>query len=196
MAAPTLHYWGFKARAHLPVLVAAFAEQPLNWNKTPEWPGMKDKTPFGQLPYLEDGDVKIAQSMAIARYLARKYKLDGETLTEFAASEQLVEESTDLYTLTAKANYAPDKAAAYAKLFAEDVPRHLAFLEKLLHGTTFTGKVLLGDLAVFAILNTLVDLEPTALDKTPKVKAFYDHVLAIPSINAAVSAVPAYFKRG
>ncbi len=39
----------------------------------------KDKTPFGQLPFLEDGEVKIAQSMAIARYLARKYKLDGET---------------------------------------------------------------------------------------------------------------------
>lgn len=38
----------------------------------------KPKTPFGQLPLLEDGDFKMAQSMAIARYLARKHKLDGE----------------------------------------------------------------------------------------------------------------------
>jgi hypothetical protein len=37
---PTLHYWGIKARAHLPVLLAAYAEQPFNWNKNPDWPGM------------------------------------------------------------------------------------------------------------------------------------------------------------
>jgi glutathione S-transferase len=35
-----------------------------------------------QLPYLIDGEVKLTQSMAIIRYIARKHKLDGGTEQE------------------------------------------------------------------------------------------------------------------
>lgn len=48
-----------------------------------------------------------------------------------------MEESTDIYNLIAKANSSPDKAAAYAKLFAEDFPKHMGFLEALLPGAVF-----------------------------------------------------------
>lgn len=39
--------------------------------------GRKPQTPFGQLPLLKDGEFEMGQSMAISRYLARKYGLDG-----------------------------------------------------------------------------------------------------------------------
>jgi hypothetical protein len=64
------------------------------------WPGYKEQTVFGQLPQLEDGmvdslnsphlerssdpqitgSVKVAQSMAIARYISRKAGLQVSTI--------------------------------------------------------------------------------------------------------------------
>ena len=49
-------------------------------------------------------------------------------------SEQLVEESSDIFSAIVKANYSPDKAAGYAKLLSEELPKHFAFLEKILPG--------------------------------------------------------------
>ncbi|CAF2105781.1 BnaC08g02570D [Brassica napus] len=36
--------------------------------------------PFGQVPVLEDGDLKLSESKAIMRYLAEQYKDDGTNL--------------------------------------------------------------------------------------------------------------------
>lgn len=48
----------------------------------------KPSTPFGQLPMLEDGDVTVAQSMAIFRYAARKFGLEGETLVAWKVEQE------------------------------------------------------------------------------------------------------------
>jgi hypothetical protein len=53
----------------------------------------------------------------------------------------------------------------------------------------------LGDLAIFAALDTVLDLEAGILGAFPKLDAFYKHIKAIPSITAAVTGIPAYFKR-
>ncbi len=84
-----------------------------------DFPELKKTLPFGQLPYLVDGDVKIAQSNAILRYVARKAGLDGsDSDDKFGLSEMLIEESTDISNLIGKANYAHDKIGAYNDLFA------------------------------------------------------------------------------
>ncbi|XVF38705.1 hypothetical protein REPUB_Repub20aG0124700 [Reevesia pubescens] len=44
--------------------------------------------PFGQMPALEDGDVKIFESRAITKYLARKYK---DTGIDLLGSSSLIE---------------------------------------------------------------------------------------------------------
>ncbi|XP_024400594.1 glutathione S-transferase F9 [Physcomitrium patens] len=59
-------------------------------------PNFLAKHPFGLIPYLEDGDVKIYESRAIARYIAEKYEGQGapnmgRTLKERAAINQWVE---------------------------------------------------------------------------------------------------------
>lgn len=84
------------------------------------FPELKPTLPFGQLPYLVDGDVKIAQSNAILRYVARKADLAGNISdAHYGLSEMLIEEANDLNNLLVKANYAGDKVAAYNELFAE-----------------------------------------------------------------------------
>lgn len=47
--------------------------------------------------------------MAMARYIARKANLQGDTEADFALSEMLIEEQNDIYNLVADAHYAQDK---------------------------------------------------------------------------------------
>lgn len=80
---------------------------------------MRSTLPFGQVPYLIDGDVKFAQSNAMIRYLARKGGIQGDTDEEFALSEMLIEEARDILSLMERAVGAPTKNAIYDELFAE-----------------------------------------------------------------------------
>lgn len=84
---------------------------------------MKPTLPFGQLPLLVDGDIRLAQSNAILRYVADKAGLDGRDDPKYyALSEMLIEEAVDIFNLLGEANKAADKAAAYNALFAADGP--------------------------------------------------------------------------
>jgi hypothetical protein len=62
MATPKLYYWNVKARGVVPVLIWTYGGVKFDWEKNPDWPAMKDQTPFGQLPFVECGEIKIAQS--------------------------------------------------------------------------------------------------------------------------------------
>lgn len=195
--APTLFYWGIKARGQLSVLIGQFATDGFQWNQSPDWPGMKPETTFGQLPFLVDGDIKVAQSNAIARYLARKYNLQGDTDADYALSETLIEEQADLLTLVFTANYSANKEEAYTKVFAETFPKQLEYLENLIQNDFFTTKLTAGSLAIFSAINIALDVEATVLDKFPKVKAFYDRVAALPQVKGYLDQnIPAYIKRG
>jgi len=66
-----------------------------------------------------------------------------------------------------------------AKALDESVAGQFAFVEKLAHGDSITGKVLLGDLAIYAALYIIVtDLRPNYLEKFPKLKHFYEKLSA------------------
>ena len=85
MSKPTIYYWGIKARAQLPVLLFLAGNVDFEWKQQFDWPGeLKAQSPFGQLPFMVDGDVKIGQSMAIARVAARKAGLAGDNDHDFA----------------------------------------------------------------------------------------------------------------
>ena len=51
--------------------------------------------PFGHMPVLEVGGIVLAQSMAINRYLARRYNLVGKTDLEAAQADMIVDCVTD-----------------------------------------------------------------------------------------------------
>jgi len=181
-----LVYWPIRARITLILLAAHKGNVDYEWDKATNWPALKEHTPFGQLPYLEDGPIKMGQSLAIARYIGRKGHLLGETDAEFAQSEQLIQQSDDIYAIINKAQAAKPRSEAHAAALAGPISAALHLTEKLLHGTTFTagGKILLGDLAIFSVLYIIVtDIKHDYLDNFPKLKAFYDHVKADPSLK-------------
>jgi len=199
MATVKLYYWNIKARGQVPALLLNVAGIKHELVKDFEWPGsLKEKTPFGQVPFLEDGDIKVAQSMAIARYIARKGNLLGDNDHDFSISEQLIEEQNDIYNALAKAQYAPDekKSDEWKNSLEKTIPAHLANLEKLIKGDYFASKLTAGDIAIWSIFNIVLDVDPHALDKFPKLHAFYEKVKAHPGVAAYInSGVAVYFKR-
>jgi len=56
-----------------------------------QWPNHKAEAPFGQLPLLEVDGVKLCQSNACARYVARQLHLAGKTDLEQAQADMLVD---------------------------------------------------------------------------------------------------------
>ena len=54
--------------------------------------GLTYLQPQRQIPYMVDGDIKLAHSNAILRYVARKAGLEGESIQAYAASNMLIEE--------------------------------------------------------------------------------------------------------
>ena len=65
---------------------ADYEEKIYDVNKTDEWYSVKFNLDldFPNLPYYKDGDVKLTQSMAILRHLARKHGMAPKTDKEYA----------------------------------------------------------------------------------------------------------------
>lgn len=190
---------GSQARNVLPELIAAEGGIKLT-REEPAWPAFKSETHFGQLPFLKHGDVKVSQSGAIMRYLAKKTNLQGQTDADFVMSEMLTEEYGDVLNGLGKCQYPPTGAAgrpaAYTAYFGEDgaARKHLGNIEKLVTASGgFTSTRTMGELAVVGICVLYTDLEPACLAPFPKLAAFY----AAHEANAkkALDGLSGYYSR-
>ena len=66
-------YFDGRGRAELTRLVFGAAGQNFEDVRVKDWPNGKDAAPLGQLPYLVVDDLKIPQSISMARFVARRY---------------------------------------------------------------------------------------------------------------------------
>merc|ERR1711955_128170 len=71
-----------------------------------EWPQVKPNTPFGQVPVLVWDGEEIAQSMAIARFIAKKVGLVGKTDLEYAIADSVACHYEDVWTKLPKMYFA------------------------------------------------------------------------------------------
>ena len=87
-----LGYWGIRGLGEFARLIAADLglelteenpQKPEDWFNGTKLTHIKNKVDFPNLPYLQDGDVIITESIAIDRYLAYKAK----NKTYFGATE-------------------------------------------------------------------------------------------------------------
>ena len=62
------------------------------------------ETPCGGLPVLNVNGTEVAQSVAVARYLAREFKLDGKNNVEKAQGDMIVDCITDAFLEFLKVN--------------------------------------------------------------------------------------------
>jgi len=169
-----LVYFPILARNVLSMLLAKDAGLDVT-QRACDWPAYKASTMFGQLPQLEGDDVpggKMGQSMAIARFLARKAKRDGATDAEHARSEMLLEKMTEIYDAM-KAVHAPTKGVPANEVdgLIDALVTHFEHVDALLDATRGT----VGDIAAIAAVVMAREFGVDAvLAKAPKTKAYYE----------------------
>ena len=121
------------------------------------------RLPFPNLPYLIDSsgptEVRLTQSNAIMRYLARRFDLYGDSDTERDAIDVLQDEAYDFRNWVTKTAYTLGDAyqAALAEFEAAAVPRYLGGFERYLDArgshTHFVGeRICLVDFILYELL--------------------------------------------
>nr|KAG5698904.1 hypothetical protein BaRGS_006798 [Batillaria attramentaria] len=148
-----------------------------------------------QAPFLDYKGERIAQSIAIANFLAREFGLAGTTKLETARVEEIVQLEQEFFNnCLVKVFFEKDharKVELLDKLKKEDIPRYFNHFEKLLedNGTGyFVGHQLtLADIAVYdAVVNhvqTVLHVHDADHEQYPEVLALCDKVEANPNIQ-------------
>ncbi|CAF1053016.1 unnamed protein product [Rotaria sp. Silwood1] len=143
--------------------------------------------PLGQLPVLEVDGVKIPQSLAIARFLAKQFHLAGKDNMEQAQADAVVDTIADV---TAKFipimfEQDPDKKKLLEEKFQnEELPKLLNQLESLMKafgngGPYFVDNNLTwADLHFYNTSQSMLLRYPNILDKYPSLKCNRDQVEA------------------
>merc|ERR1719370_2039487 len=153
-----------------------------------------------QVPVLTVDGTTLAQSMTIARYLAREYGLNGGSNLENAQAEEIVDVINDLQQAIYTAMFVKDPAEKEEKMgevTSKTLPQGLLRLEKVL--VARGGQFFAGNAFTWAELHFLqfVDLAKTLgnddqlLQATPKLSDLDKRVRAVPNIAKWFEARPA-----
>jgi len=192
-----LHYFNLRARGELTRWIFAYANQEYEDHRIEfdQWPTIKPSTPYGSLPYLEVDGKPLAQSITIARYLARKFKLAGANDWEEAQADEVID-----YVRDAAAGYTAWIGAVMSKndQLAKDLKEEyttkgvipfLEGLEKKLKANNNGANYFVGssptyaDFAVVLFLDELLNLAPGILANYPNLKAHSDRVHGLKGIK-------------
>jgi len=180
-----LIYFNVRGRAQALRYICADNGIKLKEQQTPfaDWPALKPKTTFGQLPELVDGKFKLAQSNAILRYVARKHGLYGKNDEERALIDMVNDTQEEIRLTYIKMIY-QEYDTQKDNYIATVLPGKLELLEKYLktnHGGAgfFVGSnITWVDYTLFDLLDNFIVLSPSSLDKFPLLKGFHGRIAA------------------
>ncbi|GBP56313.1 Glutathione S-transferase 2 [Eumeta japonica] len=155
------------------------------------------ETLFGEMPTLEIDGKQYAQSIAICRYLGRKYGISGATPEEDLLIDQIVDFINDIRIKAAVVHYEEDEALKEKKFkdFSVVYPTLLKKLDSIIadnNGHLALGKLTWGDFVLTGILYYLKQMlrMPDLEEKYVNIKKVVDKVVAIPQVKAYVDTAP------
>ncbi|XP_048409515.1 glutathione S-transferase Mu 3-like [Stegostoma tigrinum] len=196
-----LGYWDIRGLAQpirllLEYTGTAYEEKLYSCGEAPNydkscWFDVKSKLglDFPNLPYLIDGDVKITQSNAIMRYIARKQKLVGETEDEKIRVDMLENQAMDFRMGFVRLAYDPDfedLKADYLKGLSSILKQFSDFLGKR---PWFAGdKITFVDFLMYELFDEHRVFEPKCLDEFQNLKDFVEHFEALEKIAAYIKS--------
>ena len=155
------------------------------------WMSLKPKTPYGSLPVMEWNGEVMAQSVTIARFVAKEVGLAGRNNMECAQVDEIVDAVNDIGVAGAQAMFSKDEERI-KKFMSETVPNGLAQLEKRLvsrGGQYFVGNAFSwADLQLYNLTSGFPD--QSMLNKFPKIKNLMGRVAEIPNIKRWVEKRP------
>ncbi|KHJ90471.1 glutathione S-transferase protein [Oesophagostomum dentatum] len=158
-----------------------------------EWLKRKPEMPFGQLPVLEIDGKQLAQSIAISRFLARKFGFAGSNPFEEAVVDSVVDQFRDFMVevrqviAVATGLQKGDMKKLVKEVFFPARDKFFGFMEKFLRKSQ--SGYLVGDSLTFADLylaecsSEFAKKIPETYDGFSKVKAHADLVRSIPALQ-------------
>ncbi|XP_050693143.1 glutathione S-transferase Mu 2-like isoform X2 [Eriocheir sinensis] len=202
---PILGYWKIRCLGQPIRLLLAYKRveyedkryevgDPPEYDKTC-WFSVKFKMGFDfpNLPYYIDGNVKITQTLAILRYLGRKYGLEGKTEEEKIRVDVLANQAMDLADqLFTVCYYQYDRKPQFLK----ELPAKMKQLSDFLGDRTwFAGETLtFVDFLIYEFLDEHRIVAPTCLDGVVNLQRFLARLEALPPVKeymASPSFLPA-----
>ncbi|XP_064617688.1 hematopoietic prostaglandin D synthase-like [Liolophura sinensis] len=191
----------FNARGRGEVARMLFAEAGVDYEderiERSEWPVLKSKMPYGQLPVLEVDGVQIAQSTAIFRYLAREFGYAGKTSIDQALADMFVCSCDDLVKPLIDIYRCKDektKEEMKQNFLDETAPLYLSKFEEAL---VLNNGYLVGDSLTWAdlvLISTMPWVEkmvpPETLAPFPKIKDHKVRIESLPKIASWIEKRP------
>uniref|UniRef100_A0A8C2TA07 Glutathione S-transferase n=1 Tax=Coturnix japonica TaxID=93934 RepID=A0A8C2TA07_COTJA len=161
-------------------------KQPPNYDKS-QWINEKEKLglDFPNLPYYIDGDVKLTQSNAILRYIARKHNMCGDTEQERQRVDVLENQVMDFRMSLVMVCYSPD----FEKLkpgYLEQLPGKLKLFSTFLGDRKwFAGdKLTFVDFLMFDVLDQNRIFSPRCLEPYSNLCGFMERFGALEKVAA------------
>ncbi|GMS85895.1 hypothetical protein PENTCL1PPCAC_8070, partial [Pristionchus entomophagus] len=162
-----------------------------------EWIEMVKTTPFDALPMLEVDGVKISQTLAILRYIARETGYAGPDNLSAAIADALADQYADFVMAfmpwhLVNAGYAPgDKDALYDSVYVPARAKHLPFFEAALKKSTTgwyanTLEITHADVFIASGLEWLMRMDKNAqtiFEEFPLIKAHSEKFFAHPKLQ-------------
>jgi glutathione S-transferase len=176
-----LIYFDCRGRVDPARLMLELAGAPYTYEAIPmaAWKGPEGKarvlerTPFGQLPLLEDGSLTLCQSVAILHHLARKLGLYGDTLEQMARVDEVYETYRDVSIDITSLNWHPKFHEVRADN-REITKKKLASLARYFERTradaehwVLPGRYTLADVAMAFLFETILPMHPGIVEEHP-----------------------------
>jgi len=199
----SLGYWGIRGLAHPARMMLVygghgnFEDVVYKMGPPPEysradWMDVKFSMnlDFPNLPYLIDhqNDVRITESQAIFRYLARELQIGSSNSQAIAVEEMLGDILKDILGQWARITYSKDFDSLKGD-FAKKLPELLQPLEHWLEGSKTSRKWLGGDhvcyadFTLFGFLEQATRFSPVTFEKLPGLTRFFKDFRALPQLQ-------------
>ncbi|CAH1228017.1 GSTA4 [Branchiostoma lanceolatum] len=141
---------------------------------------------FLQVPLLEIDGMKMVQSGAMMRYIARKASLYGKDDKESARIDMLADGVRDFQLKFLQIPFQSDPTELLALIRDKDLPRYLPIYDKILQdsgkGFLVGGSLSMADVLLFEALLSVHETFPDLLKDYPKLQEFRDRMAAQPNI--------------
>jgi glutathione S-transferase len=204
MAVYKLNYFNVKARGELIRLVFAAARVNYidNRFKGSDWPKYKPQSITGQAPFLEiteNGQTwQLAQSVTIARYLAKKFNLAGQGEREQAEVDMFADQITDMQNEKFRSHAQTDatrKADLKRKFYEEMVTGNFRVFEKRLaqtkSGLFASSGLTFADLHLFNAVDCFdKDRQQELMMEFKLIKQLNESVQATPGVSEYLKTRP------
>lgn len=199
-----LHYFKGRGRAEttrwmLAINQIAFENVPIETPEALSALRATGKLPFDQLPLLEINGLKLSQSSAMIRYLARLGGFYGESDSDAVWCDMIAGAAADFAETAMQAAFQPTEDIAIAALrlrFEKFGPKFETRLAESGSGFCVGGRITFADVVLTEALRAYLEWCPDILGDTPLLDALHKRVSNDPGIASYLHSAQRYPKSG